>query len=259
MWREARGIELQYRRHASLLAMPAIRMEHQAFKKEVLEKMIVTDKMGVHLEQSNASDLLVARAAWVSNYGEDARQKDGDRIEGLITFLYKNKHMSPFEHGDFTFFIDVPIFVAREFMRHRTFRFNEVSGRYSKLSPKFYVPNESRPVLQQGKIGSYSFTNGTSNQYELMKDEHTDAYDTAWACYEQMIEAGIANEVARNVLPVGIYTQFYASVSPRNLMHFLGLRNAPEALEEIRVVAEAMELILEAQMPITYSAYKENQ
>lgn len=212
--------------------------------------------MGVSLIQSNASDELVARSAWVSNYGEEAREKDTEHIKGLINFLYREKHMSPFEHGDFTFFIDCPIFVAREFMRHRTFRFNEVSGRYKKLEPKFYVPNRARPLVQQGKIGEYSFSPGTSQQINCVIEEHIDAYDGAWAAYQQMIEAGVANEVARNVLPVGIYTQFYASVNPRNLMHFLSLRDAPQALEEIRVVAEAMAIILEAQMPLTYNAYK---
>lgn len=212
--------------------------------------------MGVHLEQSNASDLLVARAAWVSNYGKDAREKDEERMRGLIRYLMRNRHMSPFEHGDFTFFIDCPIFVAREFMRHRTFRFNEVSGRYKELEPKFYLPSEARPLVQQGKVGNYTFTAGNKKQKQSVNKWMKLSYKVAWYGYKAMIKCGVANEVARNVLPVGIYTQFYASVNPRNLMHFLSLRNDPTALEEIRVVAEAMELILEAQMPETYSAYK---
>src|ERR1043165_1362547 len=90
------------------------------------------------LERALASDLQVCRAAWVSQAGEDARIKDTDRPERLIGFLYRNKHMSPFEHGMFTFMVHCPIFVAREFHRHRTQSYNEVSGRYSELEPEFY-------------------------------------------------------------------------------------------------------------------------
>ena len=220
-------------------------------------KIEMTDQMGVHLEQSNASDLLVARAAWVSNFGSDAREKDGERVAGLIKYLYRNKHMSPFEHGDFTFFIDCPIFVAREFMRHRTFRFNEVSGRYKTLEPKFYLPNEARPVVQHGKVGEYNFSEGSEIQYASINKWVPRAYRVAWFAYRVMRKLGVANEVARIVLPVGLYTQFYASVNPRNLMHFLDLRTDPQALAEIRAVADQMELVLEAQMPYTYAAWKD--
>ena len=212
--------------------------------------------MGVSLEQSNASDLLVARAAWVSNFGTDAREKDGARVAGLIKYLYRNKHMSPFEHGDFTFFIDVPIFVAREFMRHRTFRFNEVSGRYKELEPKFYISSNNRPLVQQGKVGNYTFIPGDESQYDYLEVATKQSYENAWGAYQNMLNAGIAREVARIVLPVGLYTQFYASVNPRNLMHFLSLRNDDQALFEIREVAVQMEEILKQQMPLTYEAYE---
>src|SRR6478735_1600757 len=213
--------------------------------------------MGVHLEQSNASDLLVARAAWVSNFGSDAREKDGERVAGLIRYLYRNQNMSPFEHGDFTFFIDCPIFVAREFMRHRTFRFNEVSGRYKELEPKFYLPSEARPLVQTGKVGAYTFEEGSNKQKRKVQKWHKRVYRIAWFGYKAMTKCGVANEVARNILPVGTYTQFYASVNPRNLMHFISLRSDPTALEEIRVVAEAMELILASEMPLTHAAFRE--
>lgn len=220
--------------------------------------MILTNDLTVHLEQVSASDLDVARAAWVSNFGEDAREKDGERVGGLVKFLYKNKHMSPFEHGRFTFFIDCPIFVAREFMRHRTFSFNEASGRYKVLNNKFYVPAMHRPLIQKGKVGAYTFEPGTPEQYEVVIRNFHKAYEVCWGGYEEMLEAGIAKEVARIILPVGLYTQFYATVDPRNLMHFLSLRTDPTALEEIRLVAEAMEFFLASQMPFTYAAYKES-
>lgn len=213
------------------------------------------NKMRVQLIKCNASDVDVARAAWVSNYGEDAREKDTGKIEGLINFLYREKHMSPFEHGSFTFFCDVPIFVAREFMRHRTFSYNEISGRYTTLKPKFYVPANDRPLIQQGKVGNYTFVPGTNDQVVVGQRMDQVAYENAWNSYEAKMTCGIAREVARNVLPVGIYTQFYATCNPRNLMQFLTLRTASNALFEIRDTAEQMENFLELEMPMTYRAF----
>lgn len=209
----------------------------------------------VELIKTNATDLDVARAAWVSNFGEDAREKDGTRVKGLINYLYRERHMSPFEHGSFTFFVDTPIFVAREFMRHRTGSYNEVSGRYTELKPKFYVAGQDRPLVQQGKVGNYTFVPGTPEQHSTMVDETARAYGLAWNNYQAMLEAGVAREVARNVLPVGIYTQFYVTMNPRNVMQFLTLRNAPNALFEIREVAEKMEALFAEAMPYTYEAY----
>jgi thymidylate synthase (FAD) len=207
------------------------------------------------LIDSLASDIDVARAAWVSNYGDAAREKDPKAIEGLIKFLYNNKHMSPFEHGIFKFFIDCPIFVAREFMRHRTFSFNEVSGRYKTLNGKFYVPHPDRPLIQTGKVGAYLFEPGTSEQYVLKRQSDMRAFESAWTEYNYQLNIGIAKETARNVLPVGIYTQFYASVDPRNLMQFLTLRNDKHALYEIRMIAQQMETAFAETMPLTYKAY----
>lgn len=218
--------------------------------------MKFTSEVRAELVKTNASDLDVARAAWVSNHGEDAREKDGERVGGLIRFLYKNKHMSPFEHGSFTFFIDCPIFVAREFHRHRTFSYNEVSARYTELSPKFYVPSEERPLVQEGKVGSYTFVAGSEEQKQKVSKAVRTVYGLAWLSYRVMKKMGVANEVARIVLPVGIYTQFYATVNPRNLMHFLELRNDEQALYEIREVAMQMERIFAEAMPLTYDAYK---
>ncbi len=156
----------------------------------------------VELIQTNATDETVARAAWVSNYGGDAREKEAGRIEGLINYLYRNKHMSPFEHGSFTFYIEAPIFVALEHMRHRTQSYNEWSGRYAELRPHFYIPDLERPLLQEGKVGNYTFTPGTENQYAYLIDSQITAYQAAWQSYLGVMHAGVAKEVARNVLPV---------------------------------------------------------
>lgn len=236
------------------------------------------DHSTVKLVKHNASDLDVAMAAWVSNFGSGGApvmpegmpseyqlrnnwggervEKGWERIEGLINFLYRERHMSPFEHGSFTFFIDTPIFVAREFMRHRTFSYNETSGRYKELEPRFYLINDDRPVVQKGKVGAYRFDGGSAEQYGYTYASTTQAYMNSWGAYQNMLKSGVAREVARNVLPVGTMTQFYATCNPRNLMQFLLLRNDPNALYEIREVAEKMEAIFEEKMPFTYKAFK---
>lgn len=236
------------------------------------------DKSTVKLVKSSANDLDVALAAWVSNngsnlpkdimtpmwrlkngpnyYSDDTSQKDWDRIQGLINFLYRERHMSPFEHGSMTFFIDTPIFVAREFMRHRTFSYNETSGRYKELEPRFYLIDSDRPVVQKGKVGAYKFDGGTDEQYGHVFASTTIAYSGAWNAYKNMLDQGVAREVARNVLPVGTMTQFYATANPRNIMQFLLLRNDDNALYEIREVAKVIEEQFAEQMPLTYSAFK---
>jgi thymidylate synthase (FAD) len=237
----------------------------------------------VRLQKSNASDLDVAMAAWVSNIGkhgeptlpEDIKtsmwqlrngpnhnihvpsvKEDWDRIQGLINFLYRERHMSPFEHGSMTFFIDTPIFVAREFMRHRTWSYNETSGRYKELEPRFYLIDDERPVSQTGKIGAYRFEAGTPEQYGGVYASTTLAYSSSWNAYQSMLNNGVAREVARNVLPVGTMTQFYATANPRNIMQFLLLRNDPNALHEIREVAKVIEEKFAEEMPCTYAAFK---
>lgn len=214
------------------------------------------DHSTVELIKSNANDMDVAYAAWVSNFGSAARERDTSNIGRLIDFLYSNVHMSPFEHGSYTFFVDTPIFVGREFMRHRTFSYNETSGRYKELEPRFYLPRKGRPLVQIGKPGAYHFEEGTEEDYGIMTALQTKSFENSWTSYQNQLNTDIAKEVARNVLPLGIMTQFYATCNPRNLMQFLTLRNDAQALDEIRAVAEAMELHLASTMPLTYNVYK---
>lgn len=210
------------------------------------------------LIQSNATDDMVAMAAWVS-FDRDSEERLGDskRVGGLINFLMREQHMSPFEHGSFTFKIDCPLFVAREFHRHRTMAYNEVSGRYTEMKPRFYIPAMDRPMVQKGKAGQYYFEpdNNLAWKSQLAIGSAT---HTAWREYQNMLEAGVAKEVARMALPLNMMTQFYATVNPRNLMHFLGLRTSPQALYEIKQVAEDMEDALCMTMPLTYHAWKDN-
>ena len=139
-------------------------------------------------------------------------------------------------------------------MRHRTFSFNEYSGRYSEMKPRFYVPAQ-RPMIQSGKIGSYTFVPGTQEQETEVINSLHEQSENAWNSYMHLKEQGVANEVARMVLPVNIMTEFYATVNPRNLMHFLDLRADEQALFEIRQVAYAMKDIFAEVMPLTYEAY----
>jgi len=209
----------------------------------------------VELIKHNAADEDVAHAAWVSNFAAGAKTRDTTNIWKLIDFLYSEKHMSPFEHGSFTFFIDTTLFVGREFMRHRTFSYNETSGRYKELEGRFYVPPLGRNLTQVGTPGKYTFAPGTEEHYELMQDAHLTAYNECWRQYQRQLKGGIAREVARNVLPLGLYTQFYATANPRNVMQFLILRNDDPALKEIRDVAIEIEKHFAAAMPLTYAAF----
>lgn len=212
--------------------------------------------VSAQLIKTNASDDDVCHAAWVSTASDHLdREADDGKKQGLINFLYRNRHMSPFEHGSFTFLIDCPIFVAREFHRHRTWSYNEVSGRYKELEPRFYLPSTARPVVQKGKIGNYTFEMDKPLM-DTVRAVHKNSFREAWTSYQFLLANDVAKEVARNVLPVAIMTQFYATANPRNVMQFLDLRNDGPALYEIRQVAIQMEEAFAKAMPMTYNAYK---
>ncbi|QMP84597.1 ThyX-like thymidylate synthase [Streptomyces phage Endor2] len=219
--------------------------------------------MTVQLIKTDASDEDVARAARVSTVGADSLDT-GKPIEGLIKYLMRDRHGSPFEHNNFTFYIEAPIFVAREFFRHRAgWSYNEESARYKELDPVFYVPAGDRNLVQVGKPGAYEFQPGTFLQSLSAVHNHRDAYAAAFNAYREQLGAGVAREVARNVLPVGIYTSFWATCNARSLMHFLSLRTKRQnatvpsfPLREIEMVADEMELIFMDTMPVTHRAFE---
>lgn len=209
----------------------------------------------VELVNFTGGDEMVARSAWVSTVGSESKTKDASEIQGLINYLYKNYHLSPFEHGQFTFYIKTPLFVAREFHRHRTMSYNEVSGRYSDMKPVFYIPEPERNLIQHGKVGAYTFVPGDGEKYvKMMRTLQTNS-ESAWEEYMELKQAGIANEVSRMVLPLNLMTEFYATVNPRNLMQFLNLRTEAQALFEIRDVANKMEELFRSTMPLTAHAW----
>lgn len=213
--------------------------------------------MHVELVDQMGDDLSVVRAARVST-GTDKRIEPEGAPEALIRFLMSNRHASPFEHVTATFRMEVPIFVAREWMRHRTQSFNEESGRYRELEPHFYQPSyEHRPVKQMGKPGAYDLRHGHHEQRKTVRKCTEQAYRMAWDEYCIMLEEGIAREVARMVLPVGIYTSFYATANLRNWFNFLALRTEGQAMFEIRQAAQMIEVELEKVAPISLACWQE--
>ncbi|UED86949.1 FAD-dependent thymidylate synthase [Streptomyces profundus] len=225
--------------------------------------------MTVELVKHAASDTDVLLAARVSTLGErslDEIGKDPERSKGLINYLLRDRHGSPFEHNSMTFFVSAPIFVFREFHRHRVgWSYNEESGRYRQLAPVFYVPDEERRLVQRGRPGKYEFVSGSPEQHALVGKTLEDSYSHSYAAYQELLESGVAREVARAALPVGLYSTMYATCNARSLMHFLGLRTKDERARtpsfpqrEIEMVAELMEAEWARLMPLTYEAFNAN-
>ncbi len=220
----------------------------------------------VELVKASAQDSDVIWAARVSTVGEqsiEAVGQDASTSAGLIRYLMRDRHGSPYEHNSMTFLISAPIFVFREFHRHRVgWSYNESSGRYRELEPVFYVPAKDRKLVQQGKPGSYDFVDGTDEQFDLVVEQTKQSCLAAYDAYQRMLAAGIAREVARGVLPVATYSSMYATCNARSLMAFLSLRTKREdstfpsfPQREIEMVAEKMEAEWAMLMPITYEAF----
>jgi thymidylate synthase (FAD) len=219
--------------------------------------MNILDHGHVRLFEHMGSDLSVVRNARVS-YDAEWRESDEKKDEKLIHYLMKNRHTSPFEAVTFTFDIKCPIFVARQWHRHRTWSYNEVSARYAELPEEFYVPNASQITTQS-----------PSNKQMRTDVQHPDAErfkaciqeqcaDSFWL-YKNLIKHGCPRELARGVLPLNTYTHFFGTVDLHNLFHFLKLRLHPHAQYEIRVYAEAMLDLIEPIVPVCVAAFKEHQ
>lgn len=226
------------------------------------------DDVTVELVKASASDSDVIWAARVSTAGENSLDDvdvDATRSAGLINYLARERHGSPFEHTSMTFFISAPIFVFREFMRHRIASYNEESGRYRELRPNFYIPSKERKLVQIGKAGSYTFIEGSDAQYEVTVSAIKESCTVAYENYKKMLDAGVAREVARAVLPVGLYSSMYVTMNARALMNFLSLRTSHEGSHfpsypqrEIEMVAEKMEQYFATLMPITHEAFQKS-
>jgi len=209
----------------------------------------VLDKGFVRLVDVMGGDEAVVLAARVS-YGQSLKGEEPDRK--LINFLLKNDHGTPFEHAVFKFHVKCPIIVTRQWFRHRVSSYNEISGRYTEYADEFYVPEKLRTQAKTNKQAS-EFTEIPNEKMliGLIEQAYTDVY----AIYKQLLEAGIARELARTILPQGLYTQFYWTVNARALMHFISLRADSAAQWEIRQYAEKLALIFKEKMPWTWDAF----
>jgi len=207
----------------------------------------------IELESHNGSDLDVVNAAKVS-FAKHSTEF-GKEENGVLKFLMRERHGSPFEHNYFKFHVRAPIFVIREWQRHRIGSYNEESGRYVELRPDFYTPDEAR--IQKGKPGAYTFTKGSLLQTDQLLRTVDSANKSAFKRYQHLIKAGIAKEQARIVLPNNIYSEFYFSCNARSLMNFLSLRMDESAMYEIRMYANAMFELWRGVMPSTAKAFTE--
>jgi thymidylate synthase (FAD) len=213
----------------------------------------VLDHGFVRLDGALADDLSVVNAARVSF----ARRKESmdEADEGLIRFLLRERHGTPFEHNAFRFHVRCPLFVAREWFRHRIGSFNEFSMRYARATDDFYVPDAEDVRTQVGKPGAYSFEPVDPELAERARTELQAVYEHAYATYEELVEAGVARELARAALPVGAYTEFFWTVNARALMNFVSLRATDTAQREIQRYAEVVESFLAEKMPVTHGAF----
>jgi len=231
----------------------------------VLYKAIpVLDHGFVRVIDYMGTDSAIVQAARVS-YGAGTKKINEDA--GLINYLLRHRHTTPFEMCEIKFHIKLPIFIARQWIRHRTANVNEYSGRYSIMDKEFYIPAPEQLASQSKKNhqGRGDVLEGAEAQrvLEILKADSVNAY----AHYEEMLNAseegdikdpaksGLARELARMNLPVNFYTQWYWKIDLHNLMHFLSLRADSHAQYEIRVYAEAMLEVLKAWVPITYQAF----
>lgn len=237
-----------------------------------MNNVTFSDEITVELVKHSAYDADVVFSARVSTEGE--RTKDitddgtivpGSRDAGLINFLMRERHGTPFEHSYFTFYVKAPIFVWREHMRHRIASYNEESGRYKVLEPEFYIPPRERKLQQIGKTGNYEFIEGSNLQYALLITTLRRNCEAAYTDYLQLLNNGIAKEVARMSLPLNIYSSAYVTMNARALMNFLSLRVGAEDSKfpsypqrEIEMVGEEYEKIFSTIMPITYQAFINN-
>ena len=223
-------------------------------KKPYLKTINCLDKGFVRLVDWMGSDQRIVQSARVS-YGEGTKTVREDK--GLIDYLMRHAHTSPFEQVQFTFHVKMPIFVARQIVRHRTAKLNEISGRYSILKDEFYEPDVSRMVKQSkdNKQGSSEeLLEDAESFLQSVKDEQFEMYDN----YTEYIQGGMAKEMARINLPLAIYTEWYITFDLHNLFHFLKLRLDSHAQYEVRVYADAKYNLIKDIVPFACEAFEKH-
>ena len=224
---------------------------------DILDKSLpVLDKGFVRLVDYYGNDSRIVQSARVS-YGQGTKTVREDKM--LIDYLWMNEHTSPFEQVVFTFHCKLPVFVARQWIRHRTARVNEISGRYSVMKEEFYVPAKELVSFQskdnkQGRSKDDVPAELRDKVLEIIKDINQESYKT----YSEMIESGIAKELARICLPLNLYTEWYWQIDLKNLLHFLRLRMDQHAQYEIREYANTMAEIVKKVCPYTWESFEEH-
>ncbi len=216
-------------------------------------KINVLDHGYVELHDWMGDDLRIANMARQS-FGQESTEMGKSEV-GLIKFLMRERHGTPFEGPVFTFNVKCPIFVAREWMRHRIGSFNEYSGRYTKMIEEFYVPAPEQMRSQAGKPGSYTFEPLDGRRAKEAEALLNQTNLIAWQTYEKLLELGVAKEVARMALPVNGYTQFTWVVNLRSLFNFISLRSHKTAMYEIRQYSGCIEELIEPIVPVAYEAF----
>ena len=220
-----------------------------AAEKQTGDTYKVLDKGFVRLVDFMGGDRRAVESARVT-FGSESKGEEKDKK--LLEYLLANSHHSPFEHSVFQFHVKLPIFVARQWMRHRMASYNEISARYTEVQEEFYIPAEFRvqdKINRQGSVKS-----GTLDNRQLV-EIYKKSLDQSYAVYHRLLENGVAREMARMVLPVAQYTQFHWTVNARSLMNFLSLRMDSHAQQEIRDYANAIAEIFKARMPWTWEAF----
>lgn len=216
--------------------------------------------MSVSLVQHVGSDEMIANAARVSTNTDN----QGKSIEGLIKYLAKNHHLSPFEHNSITFMITAPLFVRDQWVRHRTQSYNVLSFRYTKLESDsildlFYIPDQERPLVNSGSHAHPEFSTLPSiHLYNELVENLINSYENSYDTYLYLINQGVAEEVARSVLPSATMTRFYATANLRNWSQFCKERLAENAQWEIQKLAKQVDNYLESLFPIAWPALKQN-
>ncbi len=218
-------------------------------------KIDVLDHGYVRLVDSMGNDLSVVRSARVSYDAAWRAGEDAGSDSKLINYLWRNKHSTPFESVTFTFEVKAPIFVLRQWHRHRTWTYNELSARYKELPEEFYVPKpeqvgEQASGNKQCRVLGQATDMGVSAS-EIIKAHSEIAFDT----YRTLLGKGVPRELARSVLPVNTYSHMFCTVNLLNLLKFITLRDHDHAQHEIRVYAEAMKKLIEPIVPVTMKAF----
>jgi thymidylate synthase (FAD) len=228
-----------------------------ADEEQLLDKEIkVLDKGFIRLVDYLGDDSRIVQSARVS-YGEGTKSYREDK--GLIDYLLRNDHTSPFEQVSFTFHIKMPIVVARQWIRHRTAKVNEISGRYSVMKSEFYVPAAEDIALQsddnkQGRQNEPVSAELAKEIQDIISAEQERVYET----YTKLLDMGLAREIARINLPLSLYTEWYWTMDLHNLFHFLRLRMDAHAQKEIRVYANAIFEIVKKITPMAAEAFEKH-